>query len=173
MRLINCYHWRILLLVGLLGISGCKVGFNFSGGGAIDPRLQTLSIETFSNEAAVVVPYLAQEVTQQMQDRFLNQSRLQLVSNNADIQISGAVTRYQVSPVAISGDTRAEQNRLTIAVRVSFVNTIDENESWENTFSKFVDFDATQDFSSIERDQINEVLEQITQDVFTKSVAKW
>lgn len=108
-----------------------------------------------------------------MQDRFLNQSRLQLVANNADIQIAGSVTRYQVSPVAISGDTQAEQNRLTIAVRVSFENTIDPNESWENTFSKFVDFDASEDFTSIERDQINDVLEQITQDVFTKSVAKW
>ncbi len=166
---------RIFVSMAMLVLlTGCiKIGFNFTGGGAIDPRIQTLSIETFSNEAPVVVPYLSQEVTQQMQDRFLNQSRLQLVDNNADIRIGGAVTRYQVSPVAISGNTRAEQSRLTVAVRIAFVNTIDENESWENTFSKFVDFDATQDFSSLERDLIDEVLEQITQDVFTKSVAKW
>lgn len=165
---------RLLICVLILSFSAsCSVGFNFTGGGTPDPRLQTISVENFSNEAPNVVPYLAQEVTQQMQDRFLNQSRLQLVANNADIQIAGSVTRYQVSPVAISGDTQAEQNRLTIAVRVSFENTIDPNESWENTFSKFVDFDASEDFTSIERDQINDVLEQITQDVFTKSVAKW
>lgn len=157
----------------LLVCVGCKVGFNFTGGGTPDPRLQTISVENFTNEAPNVVPYLAQEVTQQMQDRFLTQSRLELVSRNADIQIAGAVTRYQVSPVAISSETQAEQNRLTIAVRVSFENVIEPNESWENTFSKFVDFDADEDFSSIEREQIDEVLEQITQDVFTKSVAKW
>lgn len=166
---------RLLICSLILSITtGCiSVGFNFTGGGTPDPRLQTISVENFSNEAPNVVSYLAQEVTQQMQDRFLNQSRLQLVSNNADIQIAGAVVRYQVSPVAISGNTQAEQNRLTIAIRVSFENTIDPNESWENTFSKFVDFDASEDFTSIEGDQINDVLEQITQDVFTKSVAKW
>ena len=162
-----------MLLAFCLWMTGCSVNFNFTGGGTPDPRLQTISIENFTNEANNVVPYLAQEVTQQMQDRFLNQSRLQLVSNRADIQIGGSVTQYRVSPVAISGDTRAEQNRLTISIRVSFENTIDPSESWENSFSKFVDFDADQDFASIERDQINEVLEQITQDVFTKSVAKW
>ena len=165
--------FSVCLFVIMVLLAGCKVGFNFSGGGAVDPRLQTISIDNFTNEAAVVVPYLAQEVTQQMQDRFLNQSRLKLTSGDADLRINGAITRYQVSPVAISGDTRAEQSRLTIAVRVSFENTIEPADSWENTFSKFIDFDATLDFSSIERDQINEVLEQITQDVFTKSVAKW
>lgn len=165
---------RLIICSLILALSGgCSVGFNFTGGPTPDPRLQTISVENFSNEAPNVVPYLAQEVTQQMQDRFLTQSRLQLVSNNADIQIAGAVTRYQVSPVAISGDTQAEQNRLTIVVRVAFENTVDPNESWENSFSKFVDFDASEDFTSIERDQINDVLEQITQDVFTKSVAKW
>lgn len=164
---------NLLIITGFILLTSCKIGFNFSGGGSVDPRLQTLSVDNFTNEANVVVPYLAQEITQQIQDRFLNQSRLQLSSGDADVRVSGAVTRYQISPVAITGDTRAEQNRLTISVRVSYENTIEPNDSWENTFTKFVDFDANQDFAAIERDRINEVLEQITQDIFTKSIGKW
>lgn len=161
------------LLMLMLTVFGCRVQFNFTGGGTVDERLETLNIEIFTNEATVVVPYLAQEITRQMQERFLNQSRLELTSGDADIFITGAITRYQVSPVAISGNTRAEQSRLTMAARITFENRVEPSESWEQTFSKFVDFNADEDFTAIERDLIDDLLEQITQDVFTKSVANW
>ncbi len=170
----NRFSFLPVCIVLVLLLSGCKVGFNFTGGGAVNPNLKTLFVDNFSNEAGIVVPYLAQEVTQQIQDRFLNQSRLQLTSgDDADLVLSGAIIRYQISPVAISADTRAEQNRMTIDVRVSFVNSLEEADSWESNFSQFVDFDASQDLASSERDLINDILERITQDIFTKSVAKW
>ena len=168
---------RINILLLLLSLTfACKPTFNFTGvPGKVDSNLETLFVDNFVNEAAVVVPYLAQEVTQQLQDKFLSQSRLSLTDGQADVEISGSITRYDVSPVAITGTTTAEQNRLTITIRVKFVNNVnpDPQESWESSFSKFVDFDASLDFTSIEEDQINEVLEQITADVFTKSLGKW
>ncbi|MEM7367929.1 MAG: LptE family protein [Bacteroidota bacterium] len=162
----------MILLIG--GITtACSVRFNFTGTQGVDDSLETLSIETFLNEAQIVVPYLAQELTQQMQDRFLNQSRLTLTSGAADIQLSGSINRYAISPVAISGNNTADQNRLTIGVKIKFDNNVAPDDSWEQTFSKFVDFDASNDFTSLEEDLINEILEQITQDVFSKSVGKW
>ncbi|GAB4412931.1 MAG: hypothetical protein OHK0039_19300 [Bacteroidia bacterium] len=172
MRRSIAYHLLLsLLLAG--GLAGCAVKFNFHGGGTVNPDLQTLAIDVFINEAEIVVPYLAQEITQQMQDRFLNQSRLTLTSGAADVELSGSITRYTVLPVAITGADQAEQNRLTIAARVKFENNVDPADSWEQTFTSFVDFDATADFGGQERDLIDEVLEQITQDVFTKSIGKW
>ena len=160
-----------LLLPAILW--SCKVTFNTSGGVA-DSSLETLNVEQFINEAEIVVPYLAQEVTQQIQDRFLNQSKLTLTSGGgADIKLGGSITRYTMLPVAISGNDRAAQNRLTIAIKVKFDNFVEPNDSWEQNFSRFVDFDADEDFSSVEADKINEVLEQITQDIFSKSIGKW
>lgn len=165
---------RAFLLLLIAGIStACSVKFNFTGTSGVPADLETLSVETFLNEAQIVVPYLAQELTQQMQDRFLNQSRLTLTSGAADIQLSGSINRYAISPVAISGNNTADQNRLTIGVRIKFENNVTPDDSWEQTFSKFVDFDASNDFTSLEEDLINEILEQITQDVFSKSVGKW
>jgi len=161
-----------LLLLSLLLTTGCSVNFNLTGGN-VDPRLQTLAVEQFGNEAQIVVPWLAQEVTNQLQDRFLSQSRLSLTSGDADVIISGSVTNYTISPVAISGDNTAAQNRLTIGMRVKFENTIDDNESWEQSFSNFVDFNSDRDFASLERDLVNEILEQLTQDVFNRSIGKW
>ncbi|MEM6628054.1 MAG: LptE family protein [Bacteroidota bacterium] len=166
-----------LLSIGIL--SGCSVKFNLTGG-TVDPRLQTLSVETFGNEAPIVVPFLAIEVTNQLQDRFLSQSRLSLTTGDADVQISGRITNYAITPVAISASSdpnqerfTASQNRLTIAISVKFDNTIDPNESWEQSFSGFVDFNSELDFASIERDRVDEILEQLTQDVFNKSIGKW
>jgi len=164
-----------LLLCVLLG--SCKVYFNSSGvpklsstGGVV---LESLYVDQFINEAPIVVPILAQELTIQLQDRFLSQSKLSLQDPPADVELSGSITRYDVAPIAITGTTSAEQNRLSISIRVSFKNNKDENESWEQSFSGFVDFDASEDFNSIEEDKINEILEQLTQDIFTKSLGKW
>lgn len=170
----NRKRWCALgLMTMVLLVQACALRFNFHGGGSVNPDLETLSVEIFSNEAQIIVPYLSQEVTQQIQDRFLNQSRLTLTSGAADIVLSGAITRYTVLPVAISGTDQAAQNRLTIALRVKFENNVEPNDSWEQTFNSFVDFDASEDFSSIERERIDEVLEQLTQDIFTKSIGKW
>ncbi|MEM6805642.1 MAG: LptE family protein [Bacteroidota bacterium] len=166
----------ILIFVGLLCTS-CKIYFNSTGvpklSGGTGVVLETLYVDQFINEAPIVVPILAQEMTLQLQDRFLNQSKLSLSDPPADVELSGSITRYDVAPIAISGTTTAEQNRLSISVRVNFKNNKDENESWEQSFSGFVDFDASEDFNSVEEEKINEILEQITQDIFTKSLGKW
>jgi outer membrane lipopolysaccharide assembly protein LptE/RlpB len=163
----------VLLLLLPLGLGGCAVDFNFTGTGSVDTELETLSVANFNNEAQIVVSYLAQEVTNQLQDRFLNQSRLTLTSGAADIELGGSITRYAIQPVAIQGGDQAAQSRLTIAVRVVYENNVNPKDSWENTFTSFVDFDADLNFSSEEARLIDEVLEQITQDVFTKSIGKW
>ncbi len=156
----------------MLVLSACSIRFNFTGGQVPD-NLETLFVDNFSNEAEIVVPYLAQLVSEQLQDRFLNQSKLSLTSGAADVELSGSVVRYTVLPTSISGENRAEQNRMTIGVKVAFTNNVNPNESWEQNFSAFVDFDASEDLSSVERDKIEEILEQITQDIFSKSLGKW
>ncbi len=170
-----------LLVLTLLG--SCAVSFNFTGvARQSDNTLAYLYVGDFDNQAQIIVPYLAQEVNNQIQDRFLSQSKLALVSGNAIytpglsdslVSLSGTITRYSVDPVAIQEGDQAAQNRLTIGIRVSFENGSNPDESWENTFSSFIDFDSDVDFSGQEADLINEVLEQITQDIFSKSLGKW
>ncbi|MDW3648862.1 MAG: LptE family protein [Bacteroidia bacterium] len=167
----------LVLFAACLILAACRVSFNTTGvpkiGGTSGVVLETLYVDQFINEAPIVVPYLAPEMTLQLQDRFLSQSKLSLTDPPADVELGGSITRYDVAPIAITGTTSAEQNRLSISVRVSFKNNKDENASWEQTFSGFVDFDASEDFTSVEEEKINEILEQITQDIFTKSLGKW
>ncbi|WNJ18088.1 LptE family protein [Pontibacter sp. G13] len=167
--------WKILLM-GIMGfmLAGCSVSFNTTGtDGRLPDDYETINIENFSNEARTVVPYMAPEFTQMLQDRFLRQSRLTLTTSNADLMVSGSITQYRISPVAITGDERAEQNRMTIGVKVVLENNVRSDESDEFTLTQQLDFNASEDFASIERDLIEEVFDQLTQDIFNKSLGKW
>ncbi|MEO0899530.1 MAG: LptE family protein [Bacteroidota bacterium] len=168
-------RWIVFALVTTFMLSSCKVTFNGTGTGTVDTRLQTIAIDDFINQAALVVPYLAQEVTNQMQDRFQRQSRLELTTGAADIRIGGSIVRYDLQPVAVTGNETAAQNRLSIEVSVSFENFVEPSESWasEKRFRGFVDVSADADFTSQEEDLINEILDQITQDVFSATIGKW
>lgn len=168
---INKLWWGLILVSCVVS---CKTTFNFTGvpaGG--DDGLETIAIDLFGNQAPVIVPNLAQEFTQQLQDRFISQSRLTLIATDADVNVSGSITQYRISPVAISGDERAAQNRLTIGVKVTYENLVNPDDSWDQTFSSFVDFDSDLDFISIEQEKISEIVEQLTQDIFNKSLGKW
>ncbi|MEM6766241.1 MAG: LptE family protein [Bacteroidota bacterium] len=165
--------WVVVWIFASMGV-GCTTTFNFTGvpaGG--DDGLETIAIDLFGNQAPVVVPNLAQEFTQQLQDRFISQSRLALIASDADVNVSGSITQYRISPVAISGDERAAQNRLTIGVQVKYENMVTPEDSWDQSFSSFVDFDSDLDFISIEQEKISEIVEQLTQDIFNKSLGKW
>lgn len=160
----------------LLWASACAFNLNFTGGGSVDPNIKTLSITPFSNESPLAVTYHGQLLTEQLRDRFLTQSRLTLVNNNGDVQLSGAITSYSISPVAIQGATSgaiAAQNRLAVTVKVKYENKITPSENWEQPFNRFIDFSANSNFSSIERELIQEINDQITQDIFSKSLGKW
>lgn len=147
---------------------------NFTGGN-VDTNLKTFTITQFNNESPLVVAYHAQRFTEQLKDRFLTQTRLSLVNVNGDVQLSGSVVNYAIAPIAVAGVSQsgATQNRMTVGVRVKYENKINPNENWEQTFSSYFDFPASESLSSVERDYIEKINEQLTQDIFSKSVGKW
>ena len=90
-----------------------------------------------------------------------------------DLQFSGKITSYTTTPVAIQGNQTAALNRLTITATVKFVNKIDEKKNFETTFTNFVDFSSSENFSSIENKLIEDVTTMMVQDIFNKAVINW
>ncbi len=100
----------------------------------------------------------------------MHQTKLNLVAENGDLQISGAIKNYIISPVNIqSGSESAAQNRLKMFINVNtYYNKNDSIGLKNSSFSAFVDYDAKSDFSSIEEELVENLNYQITQDVFDK-----
>ncbi len=162
------FLWMVLLL------PACTFKMNFTGGN-VDTNLKTLTVTQFNNESPLVVAYHAQRFTEQLKDRFQAQTRLTLVNVNGDVELSGSIVNYTISSIAVAGTAQsgATQNRMTIGVKVKYENKINPNENWEQTFSSYFDFPAGESLSAVERTYIEKVNDQITQDIFNKSLGKW
>ncbi|MDP6909257.1 MAG: hypothetical protein QF371_07120, partial [Flavobacteriales bacterium] len=76
-------------------------------------------------------------------------------------------------PVAIQGNETAAKNRLSVVVNVTYTNTKDEAKSFEKNFTRFADFDATQNLADVEQALIEEINEQLILDIFNESVVNW
>lgn len=150
----------------------CKPSYSFTGA-SISPEVQTVSIDFFQAVTPLAPPTAGQFFTEAMKDIFLSQTNLTLVKSDGDLQFSGAIINYNAAPVAIQGNETAALNRVTMTVKVKFVNTIEEDQSFESSFSRFEDFETTQDLSSVEAQLLESINSQLTQDIFNKAVTNW
>ncbi len=162
-----------LLLIIFLA-SACKMNYSFTGA-SISPDIKTVTIQFFTNQAPLAQPILSQSFTESLRDIYINQTSLSLSAQGGDLQIGGAITGYNTSIIGVSGgsNSQATKNRLTITVNVKFVNTKEEKQNFETSFSRFADYDANQNFASVESDLILQINQQLVQDIFNKTVANW
>jgi hypothetical protein len=156
------------VIVLLFTYVSCRISLNAGDAG----NAKTISVAFFNNNASLVQPTLSQSFTEDLRNFFQTQSRLSLVPKSGDLQIQGSITDYRVSPVGISNNAAAS-NRLTIVVKVSFSNKLDPEKDFEQSFSRFADFPASQNLSSVEQDLIKEINQQLAQDIFNKALINW
>ena len=104
---------------------------------------------------------------------FSSQTPLTVTSNEGDLQLSGEITGYDTRASALSSGDEVSMNRLTITVRVKFVNTLDPEADFEQQFSRYRDYAASQDFSAVESGLMSEIVTELCEDIFNKSVVNW
>lgn len=159
-----------LIPVVLFTITGCGI-YSFTGA-SIDG--ETLNIHTLENKARNVVPTLSPALTSKIRTRILSQTGLSPVtSDEADYDISGTITQYNVTVSGVSNTQTASQNRLTIAINIKFENRIDETANFSETFTRFADFPATQTLQAAEAGLVEEIGEQLANDIFNKAFVNW
>lgn len=151
---------------------GCRMSVSLTGG-TIDSRAKTVAISTFPNNASLVNPSLSQSFTTALKDKIQGQTPLTIVSRQGDYEIDGEIIAYTVSPVAIQGNETAAMNRLTITVRVRFTNKFDENQNFEQTFSRYADYASSRNLSSVESTLVTEINDALTDDIFNKAFVNW
>lgn len=156
----------------LLLLYSCRLSVSLTGG-TVDPRAKTVAITTFQNNAALVNPTLSQTFTTALKDKIQGQTPLTIVSTNGDYELEGEIINYDIAPVAIQGNETAAMNRLTITVRVRFTNSFDEEQNFEQTFSRYADYSSAQSLSSVESTLVTEINDALSDDIFNKAFVNW
>lgn len=161
-------------------VSACKVEYSFTGTTLDYNVTNTFSVANFFNDSGGGPANMGQLFTEELKDYFQRNTQLELIQNSGDLQFSGAITGYTISPQATVSSTnanqpdRAGQMRVTIRVEVEFVNTKNEEESSKKTFSFFQDYNpSTTTLLEVESELVETIFEGIIQDIFTSTVANW
>ncbi len=164
-------NYILIIILFSLCVS-CKINYSFTGA-SIPEDVKTVSISNFPSYAPLASAGLSQSFTEALKDIFLSQTNLGLIKQNGDLHFEGSITNYAVTSIAIQGNETAALNRLTITVNVKFINKKDEKQDFEASFSRFADYESSKSLASIEDDLIKDINDQLTQDIFNRSVNNW
>ena len=169
------YKYMIMALsLGLVALIVHSCGIYSFTGTSIQPDIKTVTINYFEYKALKVNPSLSNMMTEAMQDKFLKLTKLEQVEIDGDLEIIGAITGYDVKATAVTANESVAQNRLTVTVKVSFVNRKYPEDNFEDKgFSSYADFDAMQSLDAVEAGLCEEIVEKICEDIFNATVANW
>ncbi len=161
---------RSLLLLLLLPAAGCGV-YSFTGA-AIPGK--SINIHVLENRARYISPQLTAALTEKIRARILSQTGLAPVNNeSAEYDLAGAVSTYEVTVTNVQNTQQATTNRLTIAVAMTFKNKTTPKGDFQQTFTRFADFGATQSLQSVEARLIEDIGTQLADDIFNKAFVNW
>jgi hypothetical protein len=164
----------VLLLFSLL--SSCwPTSVSFKDKGSMPEFWKTFSIKTLEINAANCPLSYSAALTEKLKDGIQNNTRLALntVLGKGEVNIEGLISSYNVMPLAIQGNDNASQNRLTISVQFSIFVSDPKEDIINLTASRFGDFSASTNLSTVESQLVDEISEQIVQDVINKLLSNW
>ncbi|MFT4777698.1 MAG: hypothetical protein ACJAU0_000088 [Flavobacteriales bacterium] len=157
-----------ILLVFFLASCGIYTPYGAQTSGA-----KSFSVDYIKPQTPLASPSIAQNFTEALRDLIQRQSTLKLEDEKGELQFQGMITDYRISPVGVSGEETATRNRLTVTVKIKYTNTIETDLSFDRVFTKFSDYDSTQDLLSVEDLLMEDISEQLTQEIFNASLGNW
>jgi len=164
------YFLYITIITTTLLFNSCfKISFK---GTTIDPKIQTFSVQYFNNRAKLIEPTFSQRFTENLKTYIESNTRLRYINGMGDVDFSGTVNTYQITPQSFKAGTAA-MTRFSIGVKVKFINAVNPDEDFEKTFSAFQEFESTTAFSSVESSLSEEIMEEIIEQIFNASFVNW
>jgi hypothetical protein len=159
----------IILVVFALNFASCYSFKDVS----IPPEVKTARVNYIENRATYVNPQLSPQLTDRLRQKINNQTRLTLITGeDADYDISGEVRGYNVTTAGVS-DQQAATNRLQVTVHIVFKNRLDEKANFEADISRNFDFNANLSLQQAEAQQTDDILKNLTDEIFNRIFSNW
>lgn len=160
---------RFLSLIGVLWLlPGCYTFKDVS----IPPEIKTVKVNYLENKARYINPTLSPQLTDRLRQKIVNQTRL-LQTNNDDAHyvISGQITGYDVITTGVS-QQQASVNRLNITFHLELRDNVN-NKDTESDISRSFDFSANLSLSQAEAQLREDILKNLTDEIFNKIFSNW
>lgn len=167
---------QILLFSAFLLLSSCwPESFSFRDSGGMPVEWKTFTIQNLENTAPNCPLSFGPLLTEQLKDGVQNNTRLLLNTQlgAGEINIEGAITGYQVQPVAIQGADNASSNRLTMTLQLKIKIKSPKEEEWQMVSARFADFPSSSNLATVEQKLFADISAQMVQDLINKLYSNW
>ena len=162
-----------LIAIALLCTPSCKISYSLNGASLDYNIYKTIHVSEFPIRAALVYPPLQQTFENGLLDYIARNTRLQTTDGAADLQLEGEITGYQLTPQAVTEDAYASRTRLTISVRVKYIDNKQEGKDVDQTFSAYRDFDASQMLTDVQDELCTQICKELTDLIFNATLGNW
>jgi hypothetical protein len=163
----------------MFSLHGCGVSPHYSMSGSTTSA-ETITITEFYNNADLGPANMGQVFSNEIKNYFIQNSNLRVTPEEGELQLEGEIMDFRLTPIAptSSGDpndiTQASSTRLTITVKATYINALDEKMSFKDkTFSFYKDFSNDINLSDVEEQYVKQIFDRIINDIFNASVANW
>lgn len=162
-----------IAIVGLILMSSCSISYKFNGTVIDYDKIKSISIVDFTNQAAMVYAPLTAKFNEELKDIYTRQTRLNLISRNADLELDGEITGYDITPMSVSTNSLASETRLTIKINVRYINNTNHEEDFEKIYSAYRNFDSKRMLTDVQDELIEEITKEICENIYNDTVANW
>ena len=166
---------RILTVIAVIIITqACSISYKFNGSAIDYTKYKTVSVGEFPIRAALVYPPLQQLFENTITDMITRQTRLKMQEvPNTDIRIEGEITGYNLSPQAVNEDAYASKTRLTITVRVKYIDNKNPSLSNDQSFTAYRDFDSSQMLTDVQDELCSQICDDLKDLIFNATFGNW
>lgn len=165
----------LVLAIAAISFNSCGV-YSFADVSVPD-SIKTVRINFIENRAQYINPQLSPTLTDRLRQRIVNQTRLaQTQSDNAHYDISGKITNYSISTSGISSggnnQRQASMNNLNVTVQIILNNRL-SGEELKYDVSRAFPFNATLSLQAAEAQLLDEMVRNLTDDIFNRIFSNW
>jgi len=152
-------------------ITSCGV-YSFTGA-SIPAQAKSVTVNYFTTSITNSPASLKHKMTEGLKDLFLSQTSLNLEDKEGDLIFTGKIIKYQINPIAIKANETAGKNRLTIDIEIEYINKFNNEENFKSNFSRYRDFNSSENLSDLEDALIEEISVELLEDVYNKAFVNW
>lgn len=165
---------KVLISALVLILAQSCISYKFNGASIDYNKYKTVSFANIPIRAALVYPPLQQLFQNKLQDVVTQQTRLHQVDNpNSDLRFEGEITNYSLSPQAVGENAYATRTRLTISVRIKYIDNINSALSNDINVSAYRDFDSNQLLIDVQDQLCEEISAELVDLIFNQTLGNW
>lgn len=162
-------------LVLLIGLTAAGCGFYSFSGATIPEGYQTIAIVPVENATTAPVDNLDGELTNLLNARFVERTRLRLETNPnaADVVLTGRLTGYSDESATVSGDAVATRNEVNVRAEIQYRASANDSLLIDKTYTQSETYDLAGGPAEGDRAAAVAALENLADAVYSDATSDW